>query len=255
MNPFSPVFVYLLVALILNAETLLRAQDDAGSIDKSLARVVKNMVEERPNVINAVATVDFGNRSWSGAFGLADPNSNTKMTPDHQFRTASVAKTFTGVLVLQLIEKGELRLDDHVGDLLESQLGSLKRSPKKLQITDGKELGHQVTVRQLLTHTSGIPDYFFEKSLAGHQKGRSFVDVWSAFGTPESRKLIDRRWEPCELLRYYFDNELASHAKFQPGKGFHYSDTNYLLLGLVIEEKTGKPLAENVRTRILEPLA
>ena len=213
----------------------LEAQDDASSFETTLSDALKTMIERR-NVINSVAIVDLGNKSWADAAGFADPAASTPMTVNHQFRTASVAKTFTSVIILQLIEEGRLSLADRIGDHLGPQLRALNRTREELQITNGSNQGQLVTVKHLLTHTSGIPDYFFEKSTAGSQKGRSFLDVaLTDIGGSESRAMIDRHWEPIDILQYYLDNELSVHAKFKPGAGFHYSDTNYLLLGLIIE--------------------
>ncbi|GGT09708.1 serine hydrolase [Planobispora rosea] len=137
------------------------------------------------------------------------------------FRTASVTKPFTAAAVLRLAEQGRLDLDDKIGDYLDSALMK--------QILHGSH----ITVRQLLDHTSGIADYATDGS-------------WMAevFADPH------RVWKPRELA----ERGLRLKPAFPPGKGFHYSDTGYVLAGFVIEKAAGKPLHRVYREQILGPL-
>lgn len=137
--------------------------------------------------------------------------------PSSQFRIASITKAFVAVVVLQLAEEGLLGLDDQAERYLQG-----------LPVVRG------VTIRQLLNHTSGVPDY-------------SAVDP--EFGAQVLRDR-GRRWTAGELV------ELAAQARpaFAPGTDYAYSNTNYVLLGMVIETITGTPWPVQVRTRILDPL-
>ena len=152
---------------------------------------------------------------WAGASGKADAKSGRKVNTDTVFAIGSITKTFVSALVLKLAEDGKLSLDDRVG----KWVPEFPRSK-----------GSSASLRQLLSHRSGIYD---------------FVDN-PAFGKAiENGRL---HWTAERTLRYVRD------PYFGPGKGFHYSNTNYTLLGMVIERTTDRPLSEQIQTRLLEPL-
>ncbi|GAA3042879.1 serine hydrolase domain-containing protein [Streptosporangium longisporum] len=163
----------------------------------------------------AVVHVRDDGRIREAAAGFADLATRTPMRVDHRFRIASVTKTFTAAIVLQLVRERRLTLGDTLGKLL----------PGVLPGADG------VTVEQLLTHTSGIPDYLTDSRFTD-----AVVD----------RGLHTRDWPPSELLGY----------GGKPGKrGVNrYSNSNFILLGLVIEKVTGKSYSEALSERITGPL-
>ena len=152
--------------------------------------------------------------SWVGDSGFADVAEGRKVTPSTAFAIASVSKTFLSALIMALSEEGKLVLDAQV----RTYLPKLVLDPK-------------ITVRQLLDHTSGLRDYFFhpmiDKILLAH---------------PE------RRWNAVESMRY------VGKRYFKPGRGWHYSNTNYLILGMLAERVTGRSLANLYRERFFEPL-
>ena len=164
----------------------------------------------------AMAVAGPGGDVWVGARGMADRDAGLALQVDHQFRIGSITKTFTAVVALQLVEEGKLGLDD----------------PVTVHIP-GFPWGGVVTVRQLLGHTSGIPDY---------QSVHGFND-WQ-------RTDRHRRWTADQLVGLVAEQKLA----FAPGARFAYSNTNYALLGQVIQAATGIPWAAQVRRRILDPL-
>ncbi|QTG82010.1 beta-lactamase family protein [Arthrobacter crystallopoietes] len=137
------------------------------------------------------------------------------MLEDH-VRIGSITKTWTGTVILQLVQEGKLKLDDPVS-----------------KYRDDVPNGENITIEQLLNMRSGLYNYSesYELNLALDE-------------TPE------RVWTPEELL----DIALPLPVYFPPGEGYHYSNTNTVLLGLIAEELDGKPLAEIVQDRILEPL-
>ncbi|MGC5584884.1 serine hydrolase domain-containing protein [Ornithinimicrobium sp. W1665] len=149
------------------------------------------------------------------AAGSADPE-GSPLVPDHVFRIASITKTFTAVLVLQLVEEGLLELDDPVTDVL-----------------PGLDLADDITVRQLLDHSSGLHD---------------FLDASFDLAVRED---WDRSWTSAEIL----ERVALEEREFEPpGTDRRYSNTNYLVAGLIVEELTGRPFAEVLRTRITAPL-
>jgi len=134
-------------------------------------------------------------------------------------RIASNTKTFTATVVLQLVEEGRVDLDAPI----ETHLPGLVRGP-------GGD-GTAITVRQLLQHTSGLPEY---------------VDVLVADHAAQQHRYV----EPHQLL----DIALARPPVFAPGTGWRYSNTNYVLAGLLVQEVTGRPIGEEITTRVIEPL-
>ena len=125
-----------------------------------------------------------------------------------------MTKTFTSALILQMVEDGDVELDASVA----TYLPGLRIDPK-------------VTIRQLLDHTSGLRDYFFHPAI-----DRILVDH------------PDRIWSEAESMKY------VGKPYFKPGRGWHYSNTNYLVLGMVAERVGGKSLADLYRERFFEPL-
>ncbi|KYF60066.1 hypothetical protein BE08_06780, partial [Sorangium cellulosum] len=139
------------------------------------------------------------------------------MRADHVLRIGSVTKTYVAAAVLQLAHEGALDLDDPISTWITTYPGA-----------DG------ITVRQLLNHSSGIFDYTEDEELR-----------LAAMADPA------RAWSPEEIVA-----AAAAHDPyFAPGAGWHYSSTNYILLGMIIEAATGEGVAGVIRDRLLEPNA
>ena len=145
-----------------------------------------------------------------------DPDGNAP-TPDDAFRVGSITKTFTALATLTLVDEGLVELDAPASDYV-----------TRVDVPEG------VTVRHLLQHTSGIPNFTDDPSFVSR-----VVDDPS------------RVWTPEEGFALVADDE----PLFAPGGEFRYSNTNYIVLGVLIEEVSGQPAAEVIRARILEPLA
>jgi D-alanyl-D-alanine carboxypeptidase len=173
---------------------------------------------------------------FEGASGEAAPG--VKMTTDARFEIASVTKTFTAVLVMLLVEEGKLALTTQLSKLLPADL------IKDLLVIGGADRTGSITVKQLLEHSSGLPDYWNDPPFVGDasDKENVFMKAWN--------QSISKLWDPKEILPYV--RKLTPiHA---PGGAHHYSDTNYVLLGLVLERLEGKPFHQIMRERLLEPL-
>nr|WP_234348555.1 serine hydrolase domain-containing protein [Kitasatospora sp. MY 5-36] len=163
----------------------------------------------------ALATVRDGRgRTRDYTAGVGDLATGAKVPVDGQVRIGSNTKTFTAVVVLQLVGEGKVDLDASV----DTYLPGLVRG-------EGID-GHGITVRQLLQHTSGLPDYE---------------------GLLEESTLRTRYFEPRELL----DMALGQKPAFAPGEKFGYSSTNYVLAGLIVQRVTGRPIAEEIDRRII----
>ncbi|WP_311765226.1 serine hydrolase domain-containing protein [Streptomyces zingiberis] len=174
----------------------------------------------------AAAYARDGGRVWFAASGVADRRETRPIGRADRFRAGSVTKTFVATVVLQLHAEGALRLSDPV----ERHLPGLVRGR-------GND-GTRVTLRQLLTHTSGLYDYVRDPRLAEESFGRGF---------PEHRYATR---SPRELVR----TALRHRPYFPPGRGYFYSNTDYILLGLVVERVTGRPYARAVEERVIRPL-
>jgi D-alanyl-D-alanine carboxypeptidase len=174
-----------------------------------------DQLRERYGVPGISVTILFPDgSSWVGVGGAADVAAKVPVTMATSFAIASVSKTFTAALVLALAQDGTIDLDVPV----RTYLPELK-------------VNARITVRQLLDHTSGLRDYFFHPAI--------------------DRKLLSapsRAWDTADALKH------VGKAYFKPGTGWHYSNTNYLVLGVLAERVGGAPLADQVRARFLEPL-
>jgi D-alanyl-D-alanine carboxypeptidase len=180
-----------------------------------------------PGIVLAVA--HDGKMLYSGAAGVASLETKTPLKETDRFRIYSIAKTFTATVVLQPIDEGTLAFDDTVARWLDDP------AVAKIPNVD------TVTVRQLLTHTSGIFDY------ADDQESSFWLD---AFLGPNADWA--KVWTIDELLAYA---DAAHHpAYFAPGDAYHYPNTEYLLLGLIVEQAVGGPYRDELTRRILDPL-
>ncbi|MGK5729021.1 serine hydrolase domain-containing protein [Streptomyces sp. URMC 124] len=163
--------------------------------------------------------------TWRGSAGTGDRTTHRPRLAQDRFRIASVSKVFTSVVLLQLEAEGRISLDDTV----EHRLPGVVRG-------NGHD-GGKITVRQLLNHTSGIYNYTEDP---GFQKllGPGFLEHRFDDHTPE------------ELVR-----TATAHAPyFRPGAGWHYSNTNYVLAGMIVEKVTGHSYATEIKRRIIRPL-
>jgi D-alanyl-D-alanine carboxypeptidase len=158
------------------------------------------------------------------AIGLSDVDDQVPMRPDHRFLAASIGKTFVAAEVMRLAYAGTLDIDDKVGMWLGEHEG-YERIPN----------ADEMTIRHLLSHTAGIPDHVYQPALAGD---------WSVLTSKDSAI------PPWRLVGYIFDTE----PLFEPGAGFAYSDTGYILLGLIIEKASGQPFYDLVERDFLVPL-
>ena len=185
------------------------------------------LVEEDgfPGALAAVRT-DRG-RVRDHTAGVGNLETGEEVPEDGQVRIASNTKTFTATVVLQLVAEGRVDLDAPV----ETHLPGLVRA----RGADGTAVtGEQITVRQLLAHTSGLPDYV--------------------------RLIYTDPADPTEDLHTYFeprtllDLGLSQPALFAPGTAWSYSNTNYVVAGLLVQAVTGRPVGEEITRRIIDPL-
>ncbi|HDR7482953.1 TPA: beta-lactamase family protein [Bacillus toyonensis] len=150
--------------------------------------------------------------------GVADLSTKKPVKSDYRFRIGSVTKTFTATTVLQLVGENRVQLDDSIEKWL----------PGLIQ-GNGYD-GNQITIRQLLNHTSGIAEYLKSKD----------ADIMNSKKTYTAEEIVKIG--------------LSLPPDFSPGKGWSYSNTGYVILGMLIEKITGNSYAEEIEKRIIEPL-
>jgi CubicO group peptidase (beta-lactamase class C family) len=207
------------------------APQKAESKVQSLLEKTVNKNQELQHGILLVHS-DKLNIHWKFAYGTVDKGKKP-ITEDHTYHIASIGKAITSAMISKLYEEGKISYDDPIKTFLSDDI------LKDLHVYEGKSYSDVILVRHLLNHTSGIADYFEEQP----EKGKSILEL--AVYEP------DRFWTPVETIQWAKDN-LEAH--FPPGEGFYYSDTGYQLLGLIIEEITGKPMHESLHEYIFDPL-
>ncbi|MCX5970451.1 MAG: serine hydrolase, partial [Coprothermobacterota bacterium] len=194
---------------------------DGGSFSQAIQDQLKAILAGavgEGGVPGAIAGVWLeGKGGWVQAAGVADLATEEPMRPEMRVRIASITKSFTAITLLRLVDQGKLGLDDPVANYLDFVPG-----------------GDQITVRMLLNHTSGIFDCGVDETFA--------------------KVLLSdplRHWTPREMVELAF----AHPPDFSPGSGYGYSNTNYLLLGMIIEKVSGESYESQVQKQVLEPLA
>jgi D-alanyl-D-alanine carboxypeptidase len=194
---------------------LLPSVSSAGS-DPFLQGEMDNLVQAG---YPGAAIDDSGS---TAASGVADVVSGQAMQPNQSVRIGSLTKTFVATVALQLVREGRLSLDDTVE----------RWEPGLLPY------GDQVTVRMLLNHTSGVPDYY--------EKGSNPL-LFQFINDPGFRTIT---WTPQQLVALVSNQP----PTFHPGAQSEYSDTNYVIAGMIIETVTGDTIGNEIRNRIIAPL-
>jgi CubicO group peptidase (beta-lactamase class C family) len=165
----------------------------------------------------ALTVIEDGKIIYKQGYGIANLDSKAPITPATVFDIGSMSKQFTAACILLLAENGKISLDDDI----------------RKYITEFPDYGKTITIRHLLYHTSGIRDYPWLMVLAR----MPFEDINK-----------DKKQEIINLI------SRQSQLYFQPGDDYYYSNSNYLLLGVIVERVTGMSLGEYATKNIFEPL-
>jgi D-alanyl-D-alanine carboxypeptidase len=204
-----------------------------AAVDAKAAQNLQALVDEGRNdglpggIIVRIESLRDG-RIWQGTSGPFEEARDEPIKTTDAFRVASITKSFTAAVIWKLVEEGRIGIDDPIAKYLPAELIG------RIHVMNGTSYGDRITIRQLLCHCSGVYDYATDKDVLRYM-----------FAHPE------KHWTPQELI----DLALRSGKPyFPPGQGQHYSDTGYLLLGMVIEKVTQKPLAQVYRELIYLPL-
>lgn len=177
--------------------------------------IIHSLLEEltqRGAFSGSVLLTKRGETILSSGYGMADVEQGIPNTSKTKFRIGSVTKSFTAAAVLQLVGQGRIGLDDPIGPYFPRQTG-----------------GDRITIRHLLNHTSGLPNYT---------------------DNPLMMEWVQHAASPEEVAARFCIKELD----FEPGSQFTYCNSGYVLLGLLMEKLTGKSYSEIIRDHLLEPL-
>jgi len=212
------------LVVALAAGVLLLAPARAGAAPGPSARIdpgeLRGLLDQivAAGAPGAAARIRDEDGVTQAGSGVADLRNGRPMRPWLHYRVGSVTKPFVATVVLQLVAEGRLSLQDTVERWLPGIL----------------PYGDQVTIRELLSHTSGVPDYTLEPII------RLYTDPQARF----------RAWTPRELVALVADQP----PDFPPGTAWSYSNTGYILAGMIIEAATGHKLGRELARRILRPL-
>lgn len=208
----------LLVALTLACATASPAA--AGlerHADRALDHALRRLVQRPDGPPGAIAVIKRGRHRQVHTAGLADPKTGAKMGAGKRMRIASVSKGFSGAVSLSLVDEGVLSLNDTIGE----RLPYLPRA------------WHRVTLRELLAHTSGLPDFFTSKRFLA-------AATRSPAHAPPPRRLLE--FVAKQPLR------------FTPGSEYEYSNSDNIAVGLMVEQATGVSYERALRLRVADPL-
>jgi len=216
----------VLILIVAAGLLLLRWRASTPSFDdlnQEMQHLVSGLVDKDKSVRDCVLAVmkGDGSYSWSGAAGIAGQDGLVPMTKDTPIFVASITKLYTATAIMQLYERGALCLDDPMSKYLAEKL------IQGIHVYEGKDFSLEITIKELLSHTSGIADYYTEKP----KGGKSLFEVFLEEPT--------RSWTVDEVIERARKD---LKPNFPPGTDTSYSDTNFQLLGKVIEATTGKPL-------------
>lgn len=210
-----------------SASPTAELSDRAASSDRGVLRTTLDAVH-KAGMYGAYSSVREGTGRWTGASGLADVDTGRPVKPGMRHRVGSISKTFTAVAVLQQVERGRIRLDAPIGEYL-PDLFTRERG--------GRDIGQDVSVRMLLNHTSGIGDYI--------------LGAFPSLAQDSTASLDEERFRsirPEELVRL----GLEAPATGQPGEGWSYSNTNYVIAGLLLEEVTGQDADTYITRNVID---
>ncbi|MFD0769362.1 serine hydrolase domain-containing protein [Bacillus sp. CGMCC 1.60114] len=212
--------LYTTPTSIVKAESI---QNVSSSLQTSTQRDRNSVKEAMRDTLQygypgILAKTSEDGKTWSYAAGIADLSTKKPMKTDFRFRIGSVTKTFTATVVLQLAGENRLNLDDSIEKWLPGVIQGNGYDDK------------QITIRQLLNHTSGIAEYTRSKDF-------NMMDTKKSYTAEGLVKM-----------------GISMPPDFAPGKSWSYSNTGYVLLGILIEKVTGNSYAEEIENRIIEPL-
>jgi D-alanyl-D-alanine carboxypeptidase len=218
---FPAKSVVLACALAVSVLSACAAREPApGTAGKGVVQPELDKLTSQNGIPGVEALVQDKENIRSSTSGVADLKSKAPMTADGRIRAGSITKSFVATVILQLEAEGKVDLDAPVDRYLPGLISG-----------DGND-GTKITTRQLLQHTSGVPNYF------------------AKLMTIDPETIRDQGAEPADLVKM----AMQQPPTFAPGSGWAYSNTNYIVVGMVIEKVTGDSLSKQIDLRVARPL-
>ncbi|MCX5206421.1 beta-lactamase family protein [Streptomyces sp. NBC_00237] len=215
-----------LTAATLASPATAQTRDRTGDDHAQTRAAVDALVRDGAPGVVARSEGPGGSRPWTATAGVGNVTTKKERSPQDRFRIASLTKTFVATVVLQLEAEGKLHLDDRVDKWLPGVVSG-----------HGHD-GQKITIRQLLQHTSGIFDYTTDPEFARQHMGVGFLE--HRYDSLPARELV---------------KVAMGHApEFDPGAKWQYSNTNYVIAGMVIEKATHRSYESEIERRIVRPL-
>jgi len=212
----------IFVFMVFQSVSLLAQTNDAS---RKLQKILDQAIDNK-KVFGVSFAVKKDSIVWQGASG--------NLSTEQPYFIASTTKLFTTALILQLRSEGKLSLDDKISQYLDPSI------IQGLHIYKGTDYSEILTVKHLLAHTSGLPDYFQDKGANGKSLEKEIMSGNDQFWT------FEQAIEKTKKLKPLFAPDTKGKA--------HYSDANFQLLGKIIENITHQSYSENCQKRIIEPL-
>ena len=224
MSKIVSLLVSMAAALVLaSGAALAVTSTDTGALrgaesrDAALDRALEELVAMEGGPPGAIAVIQRGRHREVHSFGVRNIKSALPLRAGDRMRQASTSKAFSGAVALSLVSKGVLSLNDNIGE----RLPELPTS------------WHKITLRQLLQHTSGLPNFTTDKD---------FLAALQA--SPKNPP------PPEELLSFVEDDPL----NFEPGTSYEYSNSDNIVVGLMVQAATGEPYEQQLQKQVLGPL-
>lgn len=224
MQKFIFLIGIMLVSFILNAQE---------SAQKAIRNQFENMLLKE-DIHNGFLQIKSANGELNFKLVSGNFQDGRVVRESNPFHAASVGKMFTASIIMKLAETKEIQLEDPISKHLSPEIVN------GLHLFEGKDYSNKITIKQLLQHTSGLADYIMDEPKDGQPN-----IITQMFEKPS------KMWKIEELITFS-KTHLSPH--FIPGNGYYYSDTDYLLLGLIIEEKYKKALDEVFKEELFIPL-
>ena len=221
MKPLGKLVTIATTIMLLAAPTATAAATDTDTDTDADRHGLQERLDDvvAAGAVGALAVVRDGHRSRQVNSGVAELGTTRDVPLHGRFRIGSITKTFVATVVLQLVDERRLRLDDPVDRWLPGVVPD----------------GDRINVRHLLNHTSGLYDFRLTIPL------------------PPSQEFLDNRWRTW-TANEQIQRAVAHPPTSEPGEVFGYSNTNYLVLGEIIEKVTGRSYGKEVERRILRPM-
>lgn len=237
--------LFIILLMVSEAGFGQKSEATQGKIDSIFAAAGLN-ARDVPGA--AVLVLKHGEVVFKRGYGVAELSSRTKITPATNFRLASVSKQFTAMAVMLLVHDGKLHYEDRLTDIF----------------PDFAEYGRNITIRELLQHTSGLKDYedlmapteHPSKPNSGFHPTKRKARLAGALGLPGTPTGSN---VPVEQIQIQDAGVLEllkreTGTKFTPGTKWDYSNSGYVLLGLIVQKVSGKTFPEFLHERIFAPL-